>query len=71
DTSEFQEVKARLAALSARRHLQVGKPGPTLMKRGKNEGSSGSDQPAQDDNRPTLQKRPPKDDPPSPESKPN
>ena len=73
DTSEFEDVKARLADLSARRHLQVGRPGPTLMKRGKN-GGGGSGEPAQDD-RPTLQKRPPRDAPPQDnppaDSKPN
>jgi len=73
DTSEFEEMKARLAALTAKRHLQVGKPAPTLMRRGKNgDGSSpsGSGQPPADDNRPTLEKRPPKDSPPT-DSKPN
>ena len=76
DTSEFEEMKARLASLTAKRHLQVGKPAPTLMRRsegGSKGTSSGSDQPPADD-RPVLEKRAPKnsppDNPPS-DSKPN
>ena len=68
DTSEFEDMKARLASLTAKRHLQVGKPAPTLMRRsegGSKGTSSGSDQPPADDNRPTLEKRPPKDSKPN------
>jgi predicted Zn-dependent protease len=75
DTSEFEDMKARLFSLTSKRHLQVGKPQPTLMRRNERGASSGSGQaPADDPNRPTLEKRPPKDSPPSnppSDSKPN
>jgi predicted Zn-dependent protease len=67
DTSEFEDMKARLQSLTAKRHLQVGKPAPTLMRRSEGGRGASSDPrqaPSDDPNRPKLEKRQPKSDPP-------
>jgi hypothetical protein len=57
DTSEFEEVKARLAALENRRHLEPGKDkGPTLRRAASTaDSTTGSDN--GNDGRPTLKRR--------------
>jgi hypothetical protein len=56
DTSEFEEVKTRLAALMNERKLHLGKAGPTLRRA--QTAPDTSDTTPEDDERPTL-KRPP------------
>ncbi len=60
DTSEFEDVKARLAALENRHKLNGGKEAqlPTLRRRGSNDtGSEGKNDDGKDDGHPTLTRR--------------
>ncbi|HVJ07318.1 MAG TPA: M48 family metallopeptidase [Acidisarcina sp.] len=58
-TSEFDDVKARLARIENKRKLQDGKDGkkPTLRRASSNPNGTGSDPSQQGDDRPTLQRR--------------
>ncbi len=58
DTSEFQEVKARLAALENRRRVDQGKDkGPSLRRASNSQGDSTSGSTNSGDDRPTLKRR--------------
>jgi hypothetical protein len=60
DTSEFQEVKARLAALENRRKVDMGKDkGPSLRRASTSQGddTSKTDNTKSADDRPTLKRR--------------
>jgi beta-barrel assembly-enhancing protease len=58
DTSEFQDVKARLAALENRRKVDQGKDkGPSLRRASSSSDGAGSDESKSNDDRPTLKRR--------------
>ncbi|PSH03868.1 MAG: peptidase M48 [Acidobacteria bacterium] len=58
DTSEFQDVKARLAALENRRRLDQGKDkGPSLRRASSSQGDTNADDRKTPDDRPTLKRR--------------
>ena len=59
DTSEFQEVKARLAMLENRGQTRGGKDGmvPTLRRHGGDDVPNGKDDDSQDDGHPRLERR--------------
>ena len=60
DTSEFQDVKSRLAALENRRKLDNPQDNnrPTLRRGNTGDAKDGGDKKSPDDDRPTLKKRP-------------
>lgn len=60
DTSEFQDVKSRLAALENRRKLDNPQDAnrPTLRRTNTGDAKQGDDKKSGDDDRPTLKKRP-------------
>jgi predicted Zn-dependent protease len=58
DTSEFQDVKARLASLENRRKVDQGKDkGPSLRRASSSSGDSADDSTKSADDRPTLKRR--------------
>ena len=64
DTSEFEDVKGRLAALENRHKIDNGEPGRPTLRRAAHPASDDKGSDSGDDQRPTLKRRPVDEQPP-------